>query len=215
MQEWLLMLPKLAVTPLFAAAVETEVTVPTDQERLTAKVCAVPLMVIVLDVGTPPKPLNVWSPVFVPLELLPVTVPVAATELGVIAPNPIVNAGVVVAVAQVAVTPLFATAVETEVTVPTDHVRSAAKFCAVPLMVIVLDVGARPLKSARLDGSRLAVTACYRSRSATEEGVIAAKPIVSAGVVEGVAHVAVTPLFAAAVETEVTLAAPTAARLTN
>jgi hypothetical protein len=34
------------------------------------------------------------------------------------APNPIVKAGVVVAVAHVAVTPLLAAAVETEVTVP-------------------------------------------------------------------------------------------------
>lgn len=40
------------------------------------------------------------------------------TDVGVMAPNPIVKAGVVVAVAQVAVTPLLAVAVETEVTVP-------------------------------------------------------------------------------------------------
>ena len=40
------------------------------------------------------------------------------TEVGVIAPSPIVKAGVVVAVAQVAVTPSLAAAVETEVTVP-------------------------------------------------------------------------------------------------
>ena len=40
------------------------------------------------------------------------------TEVGVIAPNPIVKAGVVVLVAQVAVTPLLAAAVDTELTVP-------------------------------------------------------------------------------------------------
>ena len=40
------------------------------------------------------------------------------TEVGVIAPNPIVRAGVVVGLAQVAVTPLLAAAVDTEVTVP-------------------------------------------------------------------------------------------------
>ena len=40
------------------------------------------------------------------------------TEVGVMAPRPIVRAGVVVAVAQVAVTPLLAAAVETDVTVP-------------------------------------------------------------------------------------------------
>ena len=61
------------------------------------------------------------------LEVVPPAIvnPVAAavkvsplTEVGVIAPNPMVRAGVVVAVAQVAVTPLLAAAVETEVTVP-------------------------------------------------------------------------------------------------
>ena len=35
-----------------------------------------------------------------------------------ISPNPMVNAGVVVGLVQVAVTPLFAAAVETDVTVP-------------------------------------------------------------------------------------------------
>ena len=46
------------------------------------------------------------------------TVPLVDNEVGVILPKPIVNAGVVVAVAQVAVIPLLAAAVETEVTVP-------------------------------------------------------------------------------------------------
>ena len=49
---------------------------------------------------------------------LPVTLPEATTEVGVIAPNPMVNAGVVVGLVHVAVTPLLAAAVETFVTVP-------------------------------------------------------------------------------------------------
>ena len=57
------------------------------------------------------------------LVLAVITVPeivvVAATEVGVIAPKPTVKDGVVVLFAQVAVIPLFATAVETAVTVPT------------------------------------------------------------------------------------------------
>ena len=42
---------------------------------------------------------------FVPLKFVPLTVPVAATELGVIAPNVKARAGVVVGVATVADTP--------------------------------------------------------------------------------------------------------------
>ena len=49
---------------------------------------------------------------------VPVTDPEATTDVGVMAPNPMVRAGVGVAIDQVAVTPLFAAAVETEVTVP-------------------------------------------------------------------------------------------------
>ena len=57
-------------------------------------------------------PPAIWKPVALACKVNPLT------EVGVIAPNPIVKAGVVVAVAQVAVTPLLAAAVETEVTVP-------------------------------------------------------------------------------------------------
>ena len=53
---------------------------------------------------------------FVPDKLDPVTVPVAATELGVIAPSVKVIAGVVVGVATTPDTP-FAVVTETDVTV--------------------------------------------------------------------------------------------------
>jgi len=58
-----------------------------------------------------------WSPVFVPDTLLPVTVPVAATDVGVMAPSVNEMTGVVVGVATVPVTP-FAGATETLFTVP-------------------------------------------------------------------------------------------------
>lgn len=61
------------------------------------------------------------------------------TEVGVMAPNPIVNAGVVVAVAHVAVTPLLAAAVETEVTVPEPSVPEVGKVMLVgPVVVNVM-----------------------------------------------------------------------------
>ena len=66
---------------------------------------------------TSPVRVMVWLPVFVPLRLEPVTVPVAATEDGVIAPSVRVIAGVVVAVATVPLTP-FAVVTEVLVTVP-------------------------------------------------------------------------------------------------
>ena len=66
---------------------------------------------------TSPVRVIVWLPVFVPLRLEPVTVPVAATEDGVIAPSVRVIAGVVVAVATVPLTP-FAVVTEVLVTVP-------------------------------------------------------------------------------------------------
>jgi hypothetical protein len=66
---------------------------------------------------TSPVRVIVWSPVLVPLILVPVTVPVAATELGVIAPSDSVIAGVVVEVATLPLTPLAVTT-ETELTVP-------------------------------------------------------------------------------------------------
>ena len=59
----------------------------------------------------------VTFPVLVPLRLEPVTVPVAATDEGVIAPRVRLIAGVVVDVATVPLTP-FAVVTETEVTVP-------------------------------------------------------------------------------------------------
>ena len=40
-----------------------------DHVRFAEKSSAIPLMVIVRVVGTPPKPLSVWSPVLVPLEV--------------------------------------------------------------------------------------------------------------------------------------------------
>ena len=52
------------------------------------------------------------KPVVAAVKVKPFTVP------GVMFPSPMVRAGVLVAVAQVAVTPLLAAAVETEVTVP-------------------------------------------------------------------------------------------------
>jgi hypothetical protein len=70
------------------------------------------------------SPLNTmaWSPVFVPedvpVKLVPVTLPVAATEDGVMAPRPNEMPGVVVDVATEAVMPLEGVTV-TLVTVPT------------------------------------------------------------------------------------------------
>ena len=58
------------------------------------------------------------------------------TDVGVIAPNPIVKAGVLVAVAQVAVTPLLAAAVETEVTVPEPNVPEVGKVMLVGPVVV-------------------------------------------------------------------------------
>src|ERR1019366_8457382 len=74
------------------------------------------------------RPAMVWSPVLVPeTAVVPVTARVGVeepesvtpfTEVGVMAPKPIVKAGVGEAIDQVAVTPLLASAVDTEVTVP-------------------------------------------------------------------------------------------------
>jgi hypothetical protein len=49
------------------------------------------------------------------------------------------------------------------------------------------------------------VDAVARVSPLTDVGVIAPKPMVKAGVGEDIDHVAVTPLLAAAVETEVTV----------
>ena len=65
-------------------------------------------MVNVLEVVPP----AIWKPIAFACKVSPLTL------VGVMAPSPMVSAGVVVAVAQVAVTPLLAAAVETEVTVP-------------------------------------------------------------------------------------------------
>jgi hypothetical protein len=51
-------------------------------------------------------------------RVVPETAPVAATLDGVIAPKPMVSAGAGEGMLQLAVTPLFAAAVDTEVTVP-------------------------------------------------------------------------------------------------
>jgi hypothetical protein len=66
---------------------------------------------------TSPVSAMVWFPVFVPLRFVPVTVPVATTDDGVIAPSTSVMAGVVVAVAIVPDMPL-AVITDALVTVP-------------------------------------------------------------------------------------------------
>ena len=66
---------------------------------------------------TSPVNVIVWFPVFVPDKFEPVTVPVAATDVGVIAPSVNVIAGVVVELATVPETP-FAEVTDTEVTEP-------------------------------------------------------------------------------------------------
>lgn len=68
---------------------------------------------------------------FVPLRLLPLTAPDAATLVGVIAPSEIEIAGVVVAVATVPLTP-FAVVTDTLVTVP---VAESTALSVVPLML--------------------------------------------------------------------------------
>ena len=87
---------------------------------------------------TSPVRVIVWSPVFVPLRLLPDTVPDAATELGVIAPNVSVIAGVVVDVATVPDTP-FAVETETEVTEPVPGVYPSAVVTS-PLVSVIAPV---------------------------------------------------------------------------
>jgi hypothetical protein len=73
--------------------------------------------------SVPEKVRLLFTTKVLPAAIFKVFVPLAVivkplTDVGVMAPNPIVKAGVVVAVAQVAVTPLLAAAVDTEVTVP-------------------------------------------------------------------------------------------------
>src|ERR1051325_2503119 len=63
-----------------------------------------------------------WSPVLVPDRLEPVTIPVAATLDGVIAPRVSEIAGVVVGFVTIPLTPL-AVVTETEVTVPAAALR--------------------------------------------------------------------------------------------
>ena len=90
------LVPKVPPAPIF----RVEASVPDKPSVL--------LTVSVLDV-VPPATEN---PVVRLVRVNPLT------EVGVMAPKPMVRAGVEVAVAQVAVTPLLAAAVETEVTVP-------------------------------------------------------------------------------------------------
>ena len=66
---------------------------------------------------TSPVKLIVWSPVLVPLKLVPLKAPVEATEDGVMAPSAMVIAGVVVGFATVPLTP-FAVVTDVLVTVP-------------------------------------------------------------------------------------------------
>src|SRR5688572_25126504 len=81
------------------------------------------LLLIVVAMAPVPEPVTsdesvmVWSPVLVPLKLAPVTLPVAATEDGVMAPKVNDIAGVVVGLDTAPDTPL-AVATETEVTEP-------------------------------------------------------------------------------------------------
>ena len=87
---------------------------------------AVPLILVTVAVSDPVDPAAVtspvieivWSPVLVPERFVPVTVPVAATDDGVMAPSVRLMAGVVVDVATVPLTP-FAVVTETLVTDPT------------------------------------------------------------------------------------------------
>ena len=72
----------------------------------------------------------VWSPVLVPERFVPVTVPVAATDDGVMAPSVRLIAGVVVDVATDPLTPL---AVVTE-TLVTDPTPAAAHEVVVPFV---------------------------------------------------------------------------------
>src|ERR1019366_2824566 len=90
-------------------------------EALLSATAVVPMYVVEL--------LAALSPVLVPdTAVVPVTASVGVeepesvtpfTDVGVMAAKPIVNAGVGDAIDQVAVTPLFAAAVDTDVTVPT------------------------------------------------------------------------------------------------
>ena len=66
---------------------------------------------------TSPLRTMAWSPVLLPDRLVPVTLPDAATEVGVIAPRTRLMAGVVESLATVPLTPL-AVVTETVVTVP-------------------------------------------------------------------------------------------------
>jgi len=96
---------------------------------------SVPARVIVLDIVrvfevVPPA---IWKPMAFAVRVRPLT------DVGVMAPNPIVKAGVVVAVAHVAVTPLLAAAVETEVTVPVPSVPEVGNvMLVVPVVVNVM-----------------------------------------------------------------------------
>lgn len=137
----------LATVPAkpLADATDTVVTVPVLDVLLLKVFQSVEVRAPVVEVDAVPRdktcPLSdspsavpsVTSPVLVPLRLLPPTVPVAATEDGVIAPRLKVMAGVVVAVATVPETPL-AVVTDTDVTVPPDE-GAVLVMVVVPLAV--------------------------------------------------------------------------------
>jgi hypothetical protein len=99
--------------------------------RVTALLAMVAAKEPVPEPVTSPVRVMVWSPVLVPLRLLPVTVPDAATLVGVIAPRVREIAGVVVAVATEPLTP-FAVVTDTLVTVPLPPPDTSA-VAAVPM----------------------------------------------------------------------------------
>ena len=108
--------PKVPPAPIF----KVEVSVPARVKVLDS--------VNVLEVVPP----AMVKPVEAAVKVRPLTVP------GVMLPSPMVSAGVLVAVAQVAVTPLLAAAVETEVTVP---VNGGTTQVASPLKYLVVSFG--------------------------------------------------------------------------
>src|SRR6187402_1934553 len=100
------------------------------------------------------------SPVFVPDKLDPVTVPVAATLAGVIAPRVNVRAGVVVDVDTAPLTPLAVTT-DTSVTVPPPPPAGAANVPSPRKNVVVLlgGVGTAPPAVAVIIGKSLTANA--------------------------------------------------------
>jgi len=145
------------VVPMVSAA--TLVTVPTLQDLSADKSSAVPFIVRVLEVGTPPRPDNVYVgtfnvfPMNVEAPLLPVVVRVMADCLPLKtlqsealkypfdAP---LACGMPTVPLPVTVPPVKGDVNVMDVTVPTLHERFTLKSWDVPLMVRVLDVGTPP-----------------------------------------------------------------------